>query len=165
MEVVVGNGRGEMMGQWRRAAGCVAVSCVCGVGFGVAAQVGLGRGDMYVVAAAAGGAIGAVCSPVMIFALWHGPLLTGLAWIVPVTLVAAFVAGRLTPTTDGPELSVLVSAGVYVVACLLRGVAMFGAEARREEWMCARCGYDLRGLREGVCPECGERRGQSLRAE
>lgn len=147
--------RGAMSSQWRRAAAGAGVSCVCGVGFGVAAQMGLGRGEMYGVAALVGGGIGVLCSPAMIFALWHGRIVMGLAWIAPVTVFAAFMAGRMTPTTMGPELSVGVSAGVYVLACMVRGGVLFHAAAQRMKWMCRTCGYDLRGLRGGVCPECG----------
>jgi ribosomal protein S27AE len=50
--------------------------------------------------------------------------------------------------------------GAWAVPLWMPGVALgLGwavlAKARREDWECGRCGYDVRGLAGGVCPECG----------
>ena len=49
-----------------------------------------------------------------------------------------------------PLLAPLLLTGVgYVVIVIVR------AKRRRQAHMCSCCGYDLRRLRSGVCPECG----------
>ena len=33
---------------------------------------------------------------------------------------------------------------------------LWRTDRRAMPWQCPKCGYDLRGLDGGVCPECGE---------
>lgn len=40
------------------------------------------------------------------------------------------------------------------IACLVY-LADARAKRRQPAWMCPSCGYDMRGLRGGPCPECG----------
>lgn len=44
--------------------------------------------------------------------------------------------------------------GVVSVTC---GVLLRKRKRRHTAGMCHRCGYDVREIRSGVCPECGER--------
>jgi hypothetical protein len=52
-----------------------------------------------------------------------------------------------------------VAAAVGLAALLY--LAVLGSAARRGEanaWKCGKCGYDLRGLKDERCPECGTAR-------
>jgi len=54
--------------------------------------------------------------------------------------------------------SLSLNAGLAVPAALIAGISAWALwrDRTRRAWECARCGYDLRGLRESApCPECG----------
>lgn len=143
-----------------RAAASVICSIVLGAGFGVVAAagmgMGMGMGFMAEVAAVFGAIAGLICSPALVFGLWHGPIFSGLAWIVTPTVVAAYVGGVLTSANGGPFLSMVVAISVYVLASCVRGIVGIERYRPRPIDACRSCGYDLTGLARGtVCPECG----------
>jgi hypothetical protein len=51
---------------------------------------------------------------------------------------------------------VLIIGGLYTLACIPLTIwAWFEPSKERSPWVCAGCGYLLRGLTEPRCPECG----------
>lgn len=136
-----------------------ALSIVLGGLFGMIAAVGMGMWPMAVLAFIFGAVAGLVTCPVLIFGLWHGPMLPGLVWIVMPTTVAAFVGGALTPSNGGPLFSMVVAISVYVLTSFVRGIVGLTKGRSRLAGSCAICGYDFAGLApEVVCPECGSAR-------
>jgi hypothetical protein len=141
----------------------VATTCVCSIVlggvFGVVAAVGMGMGLMAHIALIYGAIAGFLCSPVLIFGLRYGPVLSGLAWIAVPTTVAGYVGGTLTPPNGGPFLSMVVAISVYVLASLMRGIVGLKYHRPLPVGSCPYCAYDLKGLaQESVCPECGASR-------
>ncbi|MCE9618617.1 MAG: hypothetical protein K8R92_01760 [Planctomycetes bacterium] len=103
-----------------------------------------------------GVAAGFLCSPALMFALWHGPWLLGLVCIAAPTATAAYIAGQLTPTNGGPFLSMEVSLGVFLIASMARGIIGMKCHRPAPPGSCSQCHYDHSGLAPGTkCPECG----------
>jgi hypothetical protein len=141
----------------------VVATCVCSIVlggvFGVVAAVGMGMAFMAEVALIFGAIAGFLCSPVLIFGLLYGPMLSGLAWIAVPTTVAAYVGGALTPPNGDPFLSMLIAISVYLLASILRGSVGVMYHRPLPVEACPYCTYDLKGLAQGsVCPECGASR-------
>lgn len=60
-------------------------------------------------------------------------------------------------TESGEGLNVKVEVPLWLLAGLFAG-AWRGAKAmgwHRQDWQCRACGYDVRGLKGGLCTECG----------
>lgn len=53
--------------------------------------------------------------------------------------------------------------GLHLVLVLATGIWRLRARRRRARGRCASCGYNLRGLQEDVCPECGWSAGDRAR--
>ncbi len=140
-------------------------SIVLGGAFGVLATVGMGAGSMADIALMFGAIAGLLCSPALIFGLWHGSMFWGLVWIALPTSIAAYVGGMLTPPNAGPTPSMVIAISVYVLASLVRGVVGVVYLRPPPAGACARCAYDLRGLAPDlVCPECGAARSMNAEA-
>jgi hypothetical protein len=139
-----------------RSALLFAYSVLLGGVFGVFAAFGMRMGFMADLALLFGAVAGLFTSPALMFALRHGPVLSGLAWITVPTALAAYAGGLLTPPNDGPFLSMAVSISVYLLASLLRGFAGLKYHQRLPANSCPSCTYDLQGLPpSAACPECG----------
>jgi hypothetical protein len=52
-------------------------------------------------------------------------------------------------------LTVLAMAVVVIVFCVCGTTVFIRTLWRQRQGLCLYCGYDLRGNRSGVCPECG----------
>lgn len=130
------------------------------------AAIGMGMWPMAVLAFVFGAGAGFLSCPALVFGLWRGPMLSGLAWIVMPTTIAAFVGGAMTPPDGGPLFSMVVAIGVYVLASLVRGIIGLTKGRPRTAGACASCEYDFAGLApEVVCPECGSARVESEQRE
>lgn len=133
-----------------------ACSVLLGGVLGVVAAFGMHVGFMADLALLFGAVAGLLTSPALMFALRHGPVLSGLAWIAVPTAIAAYIGGVLTPRNDGPFLSMAISISVYLLATLLRGLAGLKYHRQLPADSCPSCTYDLQGLPPStVCPECG----------
>jgi hypothetical protein len=60
-------------------------------------------------------------------------------------------------TRIGTFLSMLVPISAFILACVLlyETQPVHTLAQRAARYQCLNCGYDLRGLSSGVCPECG----------
>lgn len=102
-----------------------------------------------------GGTIGLITSPAAVYALALPECRPSFAVVVTPTCAVAFAGSVL----GGPGVAIVATALVYVVLCLVVGTV---ALRRRKhlEWFfghgCPGCGYDMRGLEGGTCPECGK---------
>ncbi|MFI4860223.1 MAG: hypothetical protein ACIAXF_06030 [Phycisphaerales bacterium JB063] len=80
-------------------------------------------------------------------------------WVPLLTLVYIVLALVIMATvpTD-PVVLVSLCGVVYssVAGMLVWSIARHDFAKPVPAWMCATCGYTLFGLRDGVCPECGE---------
>ncbi|MFO0873393.1 MAG: hypothetical protein U0575_05420 [Phycisphaerales bacterium] len=151
--------RSRSQGAWRTVITCLC-SVTIGSGFGVIAATGMGMPWLANSALVYGAIAGFVCSPALIFGLWHGPWLVGLLWIAGPTALAAYVGGHVTPPNGGPSLSMGISITAYLVASILRGVIGLKHYRPARPGECASCGYDMiRIAPRVVCPECGTRTG------
>jgi len=143
---------------WHTAAYCV-LSIILGAGFGVVAAVGMRMAFMADIALIYGAVAGFLFSPVLVFGLRRGPVMSGLAWIAAPTITAAYVGGAITPPNGGPFLSMVVAISVYVLASFVRGVVGLKYYRPPPAGACQSCAYDLKGLSdETTCPECGASR-------
>jgi hypothetical protein len=145
-----------------RGAASVVCSVVLGAGFGVAAAVGMGMPVMFDLAVMFGGVAGLLCSPALVFALWSGGWVVGVAAVALPTLAAAYVGGVLTPPNAGPFLSMGIAIPVYLATSIGRGFVARARDRAGRPGLCERCGYDLSGLRpRSGCPECGVKAGST----
>lgn len=80
-------------------------------------------------------------------------------WLALATVVAS---GAMSLMGADPFSAIVLVATVYTIGCL---VGMTCAPGVFAPGMCARCGYDLRGVAcgaGGVCPECGPERAETM---
>jgi hypothetical protein len=72
--------------------------------------------------------------------------------------VLAFLARLVVPQLIESSASDYVGGAIVIVSLLGGGVATyrFLRFPKRDESVCQRCGYSLRGLPQPRCPECGE---------
>jgi uncharacterized C2H2 Zn-finger protein len=87
------------------------------------------------------------------------PAFMALLVSIPLTMLLAHVFVMLTPmvgpaTDPSPEWMYVVGAAIEGLI-LLVGVTVAVQPRRRVERPCGRCRYDLDGLTQGRCPECG----------
>lgn len=101
-----------------------------------------------------GGFIGAVLSPAAIFAMAIEECRPSFVWVCLPTAAVTFLGSII----GGPVPGSLVSVIAYVSLCIIVGAV---AIRRRKhlKWYrngrCSTCGYDMSGLDEALCPECG----------
>lgn len=143
-----------------RAVASVICSVILGAWFGMMAAVGMGMGFMAEFGMMFGAVAGLICSPALMYGLWHGPWLAGVICIAVPTTVAAFIGGLLTTSNGGPFLSMAIAVTVYVLAaCVVGGIAQWKFQAATPG-PCPRCRDDHAGGAAGVaCPSCGAVRG------
>lgn len=141
-----------------RSGALVVGSGALGLVFGTAAAAGAGLLDRvhYVLVPAA--LVGLLCSPVFVFALALGPWKSGLAVTAGPTAAVAFLGASARGGEDGVMLGAGLAVCTFLMACAARGVYGMVKYPNPKRWECRGCGYDLRGLSGGVCPECGRER-------
>lgn len=101
-----------------------------------------------VVGAMVGGAVGLVSAVYLIPLLWRTRLLLSVPFVVTLTLVSSAVSGKLGVASL--PLSI-VSNGLLCAAAAI----WFRLPGAGDPFLCSGCGYDLRDIPRGVCPECG----------
>jgi len=99
-----------------------------------------------------GGFIGALTSPVFIFAILSMTEKNiRLLWLIYVPTVLATLVGAVI----GPFAAMVYSVIVYVASCICVGNVVFNQAKIADPDFCEQCGYSLLGLPSRVCPECG----------
>ncbi len=94
------------------------------------------------------GAYGAITTlPVISRLVWRRPLNATIGIVYGLAMPLSLLGGFLL----GPGSFVTTWLVVVGGALLVR----FSIPACRPWWQCQSCGYDLRGARAGLCPECG----------
>ncbi|MHC5022769.1 MAG: ankyrin repeat domain-containing protein, partial [Planctomycetota bacterium] len=85
-----------------------------------------------------------------------GALLGSIPIASPGSSLKMLSAMPIRPILPGLLIDAVVFAAAWML--LLRGLRAVVAILRWRRGSCARCGYDLRGIRPGRCPECGTER-------
>jgi hypothetical protein len=107
-------------------------------------------------------AIVLVMVPSCITALLLG-LSTRSVWVALATTSAGALCAWFTarlPFRMGPEEAEVLAIGSWlIIVCVTLSVWVVSARRARpwlgEPFRCRRCGYDMKGLRNPICPECG----------
>ena len=96
---------------------------------------------------------------------WTYPLLITSSALPALAVAAAATALAAQSAFPGAAMFwavlIIVSVGVYQILLrhvrrIMRGTIIEGFAGQRPPF-CFRCGYDLRGIHDGSCPECGNR--------
>ena len=85
---------------------------------------------------------------------WYQPVLFDFALKVAYSITDdAMWAPRITYATT----SLIQAVGLTTMMCAFVSVCLRVTKGTIVETRCRKCGYILKGLRDPVCPECGER--------
>lgn len=135
-----------------KAAGLTALSVASGTALGLIDARTLGLTYDYSTCCATGAFAGLALAPLLAFALWHGPVLTGTFIILGACSIAEASVARVAPV-----LTILVSVVAYPVSCVAVGAwsRLRADDLRSPRDLCPACGYDMSGLSGQICPECG----------
>lgn len=109
--------------------------------------------------------VGAITCPVLIMLAVSRSAFIGVLVVSSATGLAGLSLGFLDGVFELGGLSSLATVGVYLAGCI--GWRIFKGTAAwiHVPGLCANCGYDLRGLTSGRCPECDTSRQPSVWAD
>ena len=97
-----------------------------------------------------GGSFALLCSPLVIAALIRRPLLKSAAFMLPISMLAAFLGGYSVGV-----LGYFVGMSVLVLLAWVARWRLPDLRPPADPYACAECGYSLMGLPHRRCPECG----------